>query len=229
MYFSVTSENCRIWPVFSSVFDRRTDLMKLPNSAPMTSSGTLSPLSFSTLIPSSPIRLTASVPSTRSRIPCRTSLNDTPLLPLLHLLEPRLELDRFRISRLGTHERVEFLANLGIAGIALQNGLVNLARFAGKSLLNVKIRHRERLRCVINRTRCRRRRLGRREDVGRRFFLGPWRRHLCRHGRRGDVDSRRLLDLNRGGGVVRDRILEGTLGVRSAHRFEIRSPFADRL
>src|SRR5712691_11570929 len=126
MYFSVTSENCRISPVFSSVFDRRIDLMKLPNSAPMTSSGTASPFSFSTLIPSSPMRLTASVPSTRSRIPSRTSLNDTPLLPLFHLLEPLFELRCFRISRLRTHERVEFPADLGIARVALENGLVDL-------------------------------------------------------------------------------------------------------
>src|SRR6266550_1305269 len=134
--------------------------MKLPNSAPITSSGTLSPLSFSTLIPSSPIRLTASVPSTRSRIPCRTSLNDTPLLPLLHLGEPLLEFGRFRISRRRTLERIELLANVGIAGLALQNVLVDLARFVSESLLHIEIRHRGCFCRVFSDRGCRRRSLG---------------------------------------------------------------------
>src|SRR5438132_6018472 len=100
MYLSVTRENCSTSPVLSSVFERRIVLMKPPNSAPITSRGTLLPSTLSTAMPSSPIRLTASVPSTRSRIPSSTFLNDTPLLPLFDLRQPLLELCHLRIAPL---------------------------------------------------------------------------------------------------------------------------------
>src|SRR5436309_14554505 len=135
MYLSVTSENCCTSPVFNSVFDRRIDLMNPPNSAPITSSGTLPGLMLSTLMPSSPIRLTASVPSTRSRIPSSTSLNDTPLLPLFHLRQPLLELDRLRMPwsallarRSAGCQCVEFPAHVGIVGLTAQDRLIDFAR-----------------------------------------------------------------------------------------------------
>src|ERR1051325_6553460 len=90
MYFSVTSANCSTSPVSRSVFERRTDFTKPPNSAPMTSSGTESDLIDSTAMPSRPMRLTASAPSTRSRMPWSTCLN-TAHLAAGNLGEPAFE------------------------------------------------------------------------------------------------------------------------------------------
>src|SRR6266545_204587 len=122
MYFSVTSANCSTSPVLRSVLERRTDFTKPPNSAPMTSSGTPSPLIDSTAIPSRPIRLTASAPSTRSRIPSRTCLNTAHLAPS-HLRQPLLETGHFLPDR---HERFSFTesrelgAHALVVGVALQ-------------------------------------------------------------------------------------------------------------
>src|SRR6266550_5369425 len=149
VYRSVTSENCRTWPVLSSVLERRIDLMKPLNSAPITSSGMLPGLTPSIMMPSSPIKLTASVPSTRSRIPPRTSLNDTPVLPLLHLREPLLELVDFRIAAAASAAQpIELRLHLGIAGFPLEDRLVNLASLVGRALLRVQIGHRDGVRNI---------------------------------------------------------------------------------
>src|SRR5581483_5694899 len=150
--------------------------MNPPNSAPITSIGTRPGLVLSTAMPSSPIRLTASVPPTRCRMPSSTSLNDTPLLPLLHLREPLLELLHFGI-RTAFAEGIEFVADVGVVRLALQDRFVDLARFVALALLRVEIGHRCRLR-----------------DVGR---------HFRGEGRRIDVHPNRLLDRHRDGGVIR--------------------------
>src|SRR2546428_7597151 len=123
MYFSVTSENCSTSPVLRSVFDARIDLMKPPNSAPIVSSGTESRLIVSTGIPSSPIRLTARVPSTRSRMASSTDLNTS--LLALDLGQPLLESRHLRILPLCTRllrrrsgERRELVAHFAIVGVA---------------------------------------------------------------------------------------------------------------
>src|SRR5438128_9844060 len=120
LYSSVTSEKCSTSPVFNSDLARRIDLMNPPNSAPMTSSGTRPGLMFSTVMPSRPIRLTARVPSTRSRMPSSTSLNDTPLLPLLHLGQPLLELRHLRFARCAA-ERVDLSPHVGVPRLAPQD------------------------------------------------------------------------------------------------------------
>src|ERR1043166_3241561 len=145
MYFSVTSANCRTSPVFSSAFGR-IDLMKPPNSAPKTSSGTPSPLIDSIAMPSSPMRLTASAPSTRSLMPASTSLN-TAHLATTDFREPRFELDDLRIASgrsLRLIECRELRAHRVIVRIAEQDRLVNLPRVGDESLLRVEVRHRQR-------------------------------------------------------------------------------------
>src|SRR5258708_12212168 len=89
MYFSVTRANCNTSPVSRPSFGR-IDLMKPPNSAPKTSKGIRLSPTVSTAIPSRLIRLTASVPSTCSRIAERTDLNVTAHLPPPHLGKPPL-------------------------------------------------------------------------------------------------------------------------------------------
>src|SRR5947207_8222278 len=126
MYFSVTSANCSTSPVLSSAFGR-TDFMKPPNSAPKTSSGTLPSLIDSTAIPSRPMRLTASVPSTRSLMPPSTSLN-TAYLAAADARQPCLELDDLRIAsrgRLRRVERGELGANRVVAWVAMEDRLVD--------------------------------------------------------------------------------------------------------
>src|SRR5207244_4203586 len=127
MYFSVTSANCSTSPVLRSVLERRTDFTKPPNSAPMTSSGTASDLIDSTAIPSRPIRLMASAPSTRSRSPSRTCLSTAHLAPP-HLRQPLLETGDFfvdRRGRLSSTESREFFADALVVGVALQDRLVD--------------------------------------------------------------------------------------------------------
>src|SRR6266511_1325157 len=130
MYFSVTSANCSTSPALRSVLERRTDFTKPPNSAPMTSSGTSSDLIDSTAIPSRPIRLTASAPSTRSRIPSRTRLNMPHLAPS-HLRQPLLETGDLLLDRhecLSSTELGELRAHALVVGIALQDRLVDPPR-----------------------------------------------------------------------------------------------------
>src|SRR5256885_9851373 len=93
----------------------------------MTSSGTASDLIDSTAIPSRPIRLTASAPSTRSRIPSRTCLN-TAHLALPHFRQPPLETGDFfmdRRRRLSSTESREFFADTLVVGVALEDRLVD--------------------------------------------------------------------------------------------------------
>src|SRR5436305_11547963 len=121
MYFSVTRENCSTSPVSSSVFGR-IDLTKPPNSAPRTSSGTPPWLSESMAMPSRPIRLTASVPSTRSRMPESTCLNSANVSPPYFrqpAFEPRnlrrLRRDEERLRfRLRNRLRLGFEHRLGL-------------------------------------------------------------------------------------------------------------------
>src|SRR6185369_5754016 len=154
MYLSVTRENCSTSPVSRSAFGR-IDLMKPPNSAPMTSRGTLALLRVSMAMPSRPMRLTASVPSTRSRIPESTSLNSATLSPRylrqppfespdLHLRsERRLRLRfRFRLCRDRRRaERIELGAHRGVVRIARQEVFVDVARFVDQPLLRVEVGH----------------------------------------------------------------------------------------
>src|SRR5213594_2812978 len=235
MYLSVTSENCSTSPVFNSVFDRRIDLMNPPNSAPITSRGTPPGLMLSTLIPSSPIRLTASAPSTRSRIPSSTSLNDTPLLPLFHLGQPLLELDRLRMPRRAFLARrrtgcqcVEFSAHVGVVGLTAQDGLIDLARLLHEALPDVEVCHRHRIRQIFG-WRRRRRCFGRSKDVRSRFFVRPWRRNLCPLRSRLDMNSRRLFHCHRCRAVVFDRLLEWAFAVGGTHRLAVRGDVSDML
>src|SRR2546423_280423 len=209
MYFSVTSANCSTSPALRSVLERRTDFTKPPNSAPMTSSGTASNLIESMAIPSRPIRLTASAPSTRSRIPSRTSLNMAHLAPP-HFRQPLLETGNFLLDRhecLSSTECREFFAHALVVGVALQDRLVDPPRVGDEALPRVEVGHRH---GVGRLCRCggRRRRgrllLGGREDVGRLFLAAPRRRHLCSEWRLLDVDSHGRLDLDRRGGEVFD-------------------------
>src|SRR2546426_221032 len=219
MYFSVTSANCSTSPVLRSVLETRTDFTKPPNSAPMTSSGTASDLIESMAIPSRPIRLTASAPSTRSRIPSRTCLNTAHLAPP-HLRQPLLETGNFLLDRhecLSSTESREFFADGVVIGIALQDRLVDSPRVGDEALPRVEVGHRDgvgRLRRCSGQLLLRRR-----EDVGWLFFLAaPRRRHLGGERRLLDVDAHGRLDLDRGGGEVFDRFLERALVVRGEHR-----------
>src|ERR1044071_975890 len=125
MYFSVTSANCSTSPVSRSVFERRTDFTKPPNSAPMTSSGTESDLIDSTAMPSRPIRLTASAPSTRSRMPCSTCLNMTPLAAA-DFGEPFFQAgDGLRLA--AALQSIELCADRVVGPVALQGRLVGVA------------------------------------------------------------------------------------------------------
>src|SRR5581483_807312 len=190
--FSVTTENCNTSPVFNSVFDRRIDRMNPPNSAPSTSRGMPLPSMLSTAIPSRPIRLMASVPSTRSRIPWSTCLNDTPLLPLLHLGQPLFQSDDLRIALPGRCKRIEFLTDLAIAGVARQEIFVDRARLVGETLLHVEIGHRLGRRHILLGGFLRP--LGGSKNIGCRFFFAPRRRNF-RGRRRGlDMDPLRRLD-----------------------------------
>src|SRR2546425_3949110 len=211
MYFSVTSENCRTSPVLRSVFDRRIVLMKPPNSAPIVSSGTESRLIVSMGMPSSPIRVTARVPSTRSRMPSSTDLN-TPLLPL-PLGHPLLESCHLRILRLcrgrrgrGSGERRELVAHVAIVRVAVQDLFIDVPRLIGKPLLHVQIGHRERSREIA----CR---FDRGEDIRCRLFV------LHRSGNLGglrsgnDVHAWRTLYVERRSGVLRSDVFERTGGV----------------
>src|SRR2546430_168146 len=176
--------------------------MKPLNSAPITSSGMLPGLTPSIMMPSSPIRLTASVPSTRSRIPPRTSLNDTPLLPLLHLREPLLELVDFRIAAAGSAQPIELCPHIGIARLALKDRLVNLASFVVGALLRVEIGHGDGVRDI-------------RLDVrqcGRR--LGCERRRL-------DPDAHQLLDRYRSRCEIAHRLFERAFGMPGEHRLTV--------
>src|SRR5688500_12473406 len=123
MYLSVTSANCRTSPVSSSVSAWRIDFTKPPNSAPRTSSGTLEEFTASTAMPSRPMRLAASDPSTRSRRPASTSLN-TPHLSLRHLAQPALQRRYLRVDP--RRERLELVTHFAVAGIARQDVLVDM-------------------------------------------------------------------------------------------------------
>src|SRR6266542_724506 len=211
MYFSVTSANCSTSPALRSVLERRTDFTKPPNSAPMTSSGTSSDLIDSTAIPSRPIRLTASAPSTRSRIPSRTRLNMAHLTPP-HLRQPLLETGDFlpdRHERFSSAESLEFFAHALVVGVALEDRLVDPPRVGDETLPRVEVGHRH----GVGRLRHRRGRLllGGREDVGRLFLAAPRRRHLGGERRLLDVDADGGLDLDRRGREVLDRLLERAL------------------
>src|SRR5437763_9349693 len=141
MYFSVTRANCRTSPVSRSVLESRTDLTKPPNSAPMTSRATEASLTESMAMPSRPMRLTASAPSTRSRMPCRTSLNMAHLAPP-DLGEPFLEAGHFRPDRRGrvaSTERGELFAHGVVGGLALQDGLVDPPRVDDETLPRVEV------------------------------------------------------------------------------------------
>src|SRR5579863_5901792 len=132
--FSVTTENCSTSPVFSSVLDRRIDRTNPPNYAPITSRGMPLPSMLSTAMPSRPMRLTASVPSTRSRIAWSACLNATPLPPLLHLLQPALEFHDLRIQLRPSRQRIEFQTDLTVLRIPLENFQIDLAGLFTKSL-----------------------------------------------------------------------------------------------
>src|SRR5258705_13171050 len=145
MYFSVTSANCSTSPVLSSAFGR-TDLMKPPNSAPKTSSATLASLIDSMAMPSSPIRLTASAPSTRSLMPRNTSLN-TAHLAAANSCQPRFELHDFRIAACGGLRNIqccELCAHEVVVRIAMEDRLVDLPCVCDETLAGVEIGHRER-------------------------------------------------------------------------------------
>src|ERR1044071_6524102 len=139
MYFSVTSANCSTSPVSRSVFESRTDLTKPPNSAPMTSRATASSLMESMAMPSRPMRLTASDPSTRSRMPWRTSLNMAHLAPR-DLREPLLEAGQF-LRLAAAAERLELRAHGVVAGLALQDRLIDAPRVEDEALPRVEVGH----------------------------------------------------------------------------------------
>src|SRR5437660_8846826 len=198
MYFSVTSENCRTSPVFSSAFGR-TDFTNPPNSAPKTSSGTCSFLIDSIAMPSRPMRLTASVPSTRSLMPASTSLNTAHLAPR-DFREPRFELDDLRMASRRLVRRFiqcrELRTHGLVIGIAQQDRLVDLAGVGDEALSGVEIGHGERRGDVFARLL-----FGGRENVRRRLDHRDLRGHVERYlgvqRRAADVHPCGRLDLQR--------------------------------
>src|SRR5258706_752051 len=123
------------------------DLTKLPSSAPMASSGTPSPRKDSMAMPSRPIRLTASVPSTRSRTPLSTSLNTGGLFAR-HLRQPLFEPGHFRAAGIDGHrDRDHGIKGIGLGPdhfvlrIALQDVPVDLSGLAVHPLPRVEIGH----------------------------------------------------------------------------------------
>src|SRR5687768_13928890 len=115
------------------------DLMKPPNSAPRTSSGTSPPRRVSMAMPYSPIRLAAIAPSTRSRRAASTSLNTAHLFSR-DLGQPVLQLD----DRLALVERGQLLGHSGILGIAREDVLVDVARIVGQALPGIEVGHGDR-------------------------------------------------------------------------------------
>src|SRR5215210_6373381 len=97
--------------------------MNEPNSAPRTSRGTSPAPIVSMAMPSRPIRLAASAPSTRSRRPFSTSLN-TPCLTFRNFGEPALEALDLRVHARG--EGVQLRAHVDVAGVAREDVLVDV-------------------------------------------------------------------------------------------------------
>src|ERR1051326_9012615 len=194
MYFSVTSANCSTSPVSRSVFESRTDLTKPPNSAPITSSGTSSDLMESMAMPSRPMRLTASAPSTRARMPSRTCLNMA-LLAAGDFREPVFEAGDLLLNGLDV-ERGELFAHGVVGRIALEDRLVDPPRLGDEALARVEVGHRDGV-GRLWRGQLFLLAVPRRGDVGakRRFF---------------DVEARGRFDFDRGGGE--DRFFGGGVG-----------------
>src|SRR5437868_9554455 len=107
------------------------DFTKPPNSAPSASSGTRSPPSVSTAMPSRPIRLAAIAPSTRCMRPDSTSLNMPHLSPR-DLGQPALQRHHLRTDARG--DGLELGADVGIAGIARQDVCVDLPGLVDQAL-----------------------------------------------------------------------------------------------
>src|ERR1041385_1732089 len=131
-------------------------------------------------MPSRPIRLTASVPSTCSAMLRRTSLNT------LHLRQPALELGYLRLFSGGRRQRFELRAHGLVLRLALQNVLVDLRLVLDQSLAGVESSHGGGLWDVVSRGRGLRLR-ERRLVVHGRLLLRRERREI-------DVDPRRRLD-----------------------------------
>src|SRR5687768_14700357 len=115
--------------------------MKPPNSAPRTSRGTCPAPIVSIAIPSSPMRLTAIDPSTRSRKPVRTVLNTAATRLSPDPRKPALEARNLRIYP--RRDRREARPDVFVARIARQDVLVNVACLFDEALADVEICHRQ--------------------------------------------------------------------------------------
>src|SRR4026208_1203232 len=102
------------------------DLMKPPTPPPRRPRGACPFPTVSTAMPSRPIRLTASVPSTRSCSPVSTVLNIGTRLPARHLGQPAPQRHDPRVR--ARRDGFELRLHLGVVRIAGQDVLVDVPR-----------------------------------------------------------------------------------------------------
>src|SRR5260221_2935813 len=123
----------------------------------MASSGTPPRRSDSMAMPSSPIKLIASAPSTRSRIPSSTRLNTAGLFaadPGQPVLEPcNLRTPARRPGRRLRLQAIALRPHRRIIRVALQDAVIDLPGVRGQALARVEIGHGHRLGEVFGRLR----------------------------------------------------------------------------